>query len=116
MSLLNTSHSVMTQSVIDLQSDLLKNPFYLFNDKKGIPVDYYNINKNRSTLDDTLKIPYGLTDSESPLRFNLIHDFYLYGLDRIALSLENGDFGVESSDITGDAVILPDTITPFPSI
>ena len=114
MSLLNTSHSVMTQSVIDLQSDLLKNPFYLFNDKKGIPVDYYNINKNRSTLDDTLKLPYGLTDSESPLRFNLIHDFYLYGLDRIALSLENGDFGVESSDITGDAVILPDTITPYP--
>ena len=114
MSLLNTSHSVMTQSVIDLQSDLLKNPFYLFNDKKGLPVDYYNINKNRSTLDDTLKIPYGLTDSESPLRFNLIHDFYLYGLDRIALSLENGDFGVESSDITGDAIILPDTITPYP--
>lgn len=113
MGLLNTSHSAMTQSVIDLQADLLKNPFYLFNDKKGLPVDYYNINKNRSTLDDTLKIAYSNYGKDSPLRFNLIHDFYLYGIDRVALSLENGEFGVESSDISGDAVILPDTITPY---
>lgn len=114
MGLLNTSHFNMTQSVIDLQADLLKNPFYLFNDKKGIPVDYYNINKNRTTLDDTLKIAYSNHGEESPLRFNLIHDLYLYGIDRAALSLENGDFGIESSEISGDAVILPDTITPYP--
>ena len=43
MGLLNVQHKTMTQSVIDLQKDLLKNPFYLFNDKKGIPVEYYNI-------------------------------------------------------------------------
>ena len=114
MGLLNTSHLNMTQSVIDLQADLLKNPFYLFNDKKGLPVDYYNINKNRTTLDDTLKIPYAIQGQESPIRYNLIHDFYLYGIDRVALSLENGEFGVGSSDISGDAVILPGTITPYP--
>lgn len=114
MGLLNTSHSNMTQSVIDLQADLLKNPFYLFNDKKGLPVDYYNINKNRSTLDDTLKIEYDPSGKESPMRYNRIHDFYLYGIDRVALSLENGEFGMQSSEISGDAVILPGTITPYP--
>lgn len=114
MGLLNVSHANMTQSVIDLQADLLKNPFYLFNDKKGLPVDYYNINSSRTTLDDTLKISYDNCRKDSSIRFNLIHDFYLYGIDRVAMSLENGDFGVESSDISGDAIILPDTINPHP--
>jgi len=113
MGLLNVSHSTMTQSVIDLQADLLKNPFYLFNDKKGIPVDYYNLNTSKTTLDETLKIAYSNLGSESPLRFNLVRDLYIYGLDKIATSLEYGDFGVEASEISGDGYILPDTITPY---
>ena len=113
MGLINVSHSTMTQSIIDLQNDLLKNPFYLFNDKKGIPVEYYNLNTSRSTLDPALKITYADYGPDSSLRFNLIHDFYLFGLDRIATNLEHGDFGVEASEITGDAIILPNTITPY---
>lgn len=113
MGLINTSHSIMTQSVIDLQSDLLKNPFYLFNDKKGLPVDYYNINTSRSTLDSSLKIAYDDHGKDSPIRYNLIRDMYLYGIDRIAMNLENNEYGVESSEITGDAIILPGTITPY---
>lgn len=115
MGLLNVSHSAMTQSVIDLQSDLIKNPFYLFNEKKGIPVNYYNINTEKSTLDPGLKITYDDFANESSLRFNLIYDFYLYGLDRLSISLENGDFGVSGEDsLTGEAIILPDTIQPYP--
>jgi len=104
----------MTQSVIDLQEDLLKNPFYLFNDKKALPVDYYNINNNQSTLDKGLKTNYDNDGKDTPFRYNLIHDFYLYGIDRVATSLENGDFGISGSEISGDAYILPDTITPYP--
>ena len=114
MGLLNVSHSTMTQSVIDLQEDLLKNPFYLFNDKKALPVDYYNINNNQSTLDKGLKTNYDNDGKETPFRYNLIHDFYLYGIDRVATSLESGDFGISGSEISGDAYILPDTITPYP--
>lgn len=114
MGLLNVSHSTMTQSVIDLQEDLLKNPFYLFNDKKALPVDYYNINNNQSTLDKGLKTNYDNDGKDTPFRYNLIHDFYLYGIDRVATSLENGDFGISGSEISGDAYILPDTITPYP--
>ena len=113
MGLVNTEHRVMTQSMIDLQKDLLKNPFYLFNDKKATPVDYYNINTNRTTLDPALRIPYADHGPESPLRFNLIHNFYLFGIDRIATTLEGGDYGLESSEITGDAIILPNTIHPY---
>lgn len=114
MGLLNVSHSTMTQSVIDLQEDLLKNPFYLFNDKKALPVDYYNINNNQSTLDKGLKINYDNDGKDTPFRYNLIHDMYLYGIDRVATSLESGEFGIAGSEISGDAYILPDTITPYP--
>lgn len=114
MGLLNMQHSEMTQSVIDLQADLLKNPFYLFNDKKATPVDYYNLDINRSTLDQGLKISYDDYGKDSSLRFNLIRNFYIYGIDRIAINLEHGDFGISSSEITGDAIILPNTIHPYP--
>ena len=114
MGLINTSHTTMTQSVIDLQSDLVKNPFYLFNDKKGTPVDYYNLNTSMSTLDPALKLHYSDYGDDSPLRFNIIKDLYIYGIDRITMNLENSDFGMTSNEITGDAIILPDTITPYP--
>ena len=114
MGLLNVTHTQVTQSMIDLQSDLLKNPFYLFNDKKALAVEYFNLNTTRSTLDEALKIPYSNLGPDCPLRFNLVHNFYLYGIDRMAINLENGEYGLESSEITGDAIILPDTIRPYP--
>ena len=114
MGLVNITHSNMTQSVIDLQADLLKNSFYLFSDKKAIPVDYYNLSTTHSTLDNGLKITYNDQDTDSSLRYNLIHDFYLYGISQMQVSLENGEFGVSGSEISGEAIILPDTITPYP--
>lgn len=112
--LINTNHKQMVQSFNTMQQDLVKNRFYLFADKKASIVDYYNINTTMTTLDQALHILYTNLGVDSPVRFNLIHNFYLYGLDRIAVNLENGDFGLESSDITGDGVVLPGTITPYP--
>lgn len=112
--LLNVTHTQMTQSIVDFQMDLLKNPFFLFNDKKGLPVEYFNLNTTQSQLDQALKIPYANIGPESPLRFNLIHDFYLFGIDRIQLQLENGEMGIEGSEISGEAIVLPNTITPYP--
>lgn len=114
MGLLNVTHTQMTQSLVDFQMDLLKNPFFLFNDKKGLPVEYYNLNTTQSQLDQGLKIPYANIGLESPLRFNLVHDFYLFGMERISVQLENGEMGIEGSEISGEAIILPDTIRPYP--
>ena len=114
MGLLNVTHTQMTQSLVDFQMDLLKNPFFLFNDKKGLPVEYYNLNTTQSQLDQGLKIPYTNIGPESPLRFNLVHDFYLFGMERISVQLENGEMGIEGSEISGEAIILPDTIKPYP--
>ena len=114
MGLVNVSHKEVVQSVANFQNDLLKNPYYLFNDQKAHIVDYFNLNTKKSTLDQALKIPYSNLGINSPLRFNYIHKMYLYGLSRIATNLEMGDFGLESSEVTGEAIVLPNTITPYP--
>ena len=114
MGLINVKHYQVTQSLSNLQLDLLKNPYALYNDKKATPVDYYNLNTNKSSLDEATKIPYAHIGKGCPLRFNLIKDFYIYGMDRVSTNLSNGDFGMESDEITGDAIILPNTIHPYP--
>ena len=114
MGLINVKHYQVTESISNLQLDLLKNPYALYNDKKATPVDYFNINTNMTSLDEATKIPYAHIGKGCPLRFNLIRDFYLYGMDRVSTNLSNGDFGLESDEITGDAIVLPNTIHPYP--
>lgn len=114
MPITNINHREMVQSMTDFQADLLKNPYYLFSDKKAVIVEYYNLNATKSTLDEALKINYSNLGKDSPLWFNVIHNFYLYGIERVMINLENGEFGLESSEISGDAMVLPDTITPYP--
>lgn len=114
MGLINTSHKDTIRSISNFQSDLLKNPYYLFNDKRAHIVEYYNFNKEMSTLDDALRIEYSNFGKNCPIRYNVIHNMYLYGLERIGVSLENGDFGLESGEISGNALILPHTIQPYP--
>lgn len=115
MGLLNVTHMQVTQAVVDLQQDLLKNPYYLFNaNSKALPVEYYNLNTNKSTMDQALKIPYANLGTECPLRFNLIHDLYLCGIEKIVLNLENTEFGLEGTEITGESFVFPNTIHPYP--
>ena len=85
----------------------------MWNDKKPTITTYYHINGERSTMDESLRIPYDDTGKDSPFRYNKIENFVMYGLERIALSLESGDFGLASGEITGDAIILPGTIDPI---
>lgn len=114
MGLLNVEHKTAIKSMTNIANDMLKNPYYLYNDKKAAIVDFFNINPNKSTLDDAAKIPYSNLGPNCPIVFDLIHDFYIYGIDRIMLNLENGDYGLESGEITGEALILPNTIQPYP--
>lgn len=98
----------------NVTKDLLRNPYYAFNDKKAtILENYYNINVEQTTLDEAAKIPYKNIGDGSPIRFNAIHNFFVYGLDKIAWNLENGEWGLET-EISGDAIILPNTIQPYP--
>ena len=94
--------------------NLLNNPYYLFNNTSQSVCNYYNINTTMTTLDESTRGNYGEISSDSPIRFNKISNFCIYGINKIEPSLENGEYGLESSDITGDAIILPNTIIPYP--
>ena len=109
---INTKYYDTQESLVNIHEDLVQNPFYLFNDKKGTRVTYYNINTEKTTLDPASKLAYTPIGDESPIRYNIIHDMYLYQFNKAELNFDNGEFGLESSPIQGESYILPNTIVP----
>lgn len=110
---INTTYQNAVDSITNMNKDLISNPFYLFNNNKPTKVTYYNICLDKSTLDPGSELAYTNIGDKSPLRFNVVHDMYIYQFPRIEVNLENGDFGQESSPIEGESYILPNTIKPM---
>lgn len=110
--IINTTYHDTVEKLTGFYSDLVNNPFYVLNDKKPTICTYYNINKDYSSLDPGSKIHMDNMGTESPIRYNRIYDFILYGFTRIETATENGDFGLEANTIEGECYILPNTILP----
>jgi hypothetical protein len=85
-----------------------------FLDKQPSFVTYYNINNIESTTDTGLCNVEQILGSNSPLRFNKITDFPIYGIDAILLDLTDEDEGLTSS-VEQEGIILPNTIKPYPN-
>lgn len=113
-SFINTKYNDTVNNLIKGDIAKFNNPYYTFTDKKPTPVKYWNINKQHSTLDEASKLSYSLTGVDSPIKYNTIENAFLYGLEKIALSYENGEWGLEAGDIEGEAFVLPDTFEPIP--
>ena len=109
-----TGYSQMVSQAADIMKNRLDNPYYLFTDKKASECTYYNINTTMSTLDESTRGNYSEISVQSPIRYNKIKNFLIYGISRIEPSLEIGEFGLESDNISGDIIILPRTIIPYP--
>ena len=90
--ILNTTYTESVEKITNLYSDLVNNSFYYLNGKKPTLCTYYNINKDFSSLDPGSKIHFDNIGSDSPIRYNRIYDFLLYGFNRIELQTENGEF------------------------
>lgn len=110
---IDTKYYDTQDALVQMNKDLIQNPFYLYNDKKGTKVKYYNINMEKTTLDPGSKLAYDEIGSESPIRYNVINDLYIYQFIKAELQLDNEDFGMTGSPIQGESYILPDTITPY---
>ena len=108
----NTQYTNTISNLIQASESKIANPYYKFSDKKPTPVNYYKQNKTKSTLDCASEINYAYVSSQSALRYNKILNFHLYGLPRIEINYDVGDNGLEADPITGDAIILPNTIEP----
>lgn len=109
-----TAYTQMVNQVSQTMKGLLDNPYYLFTDKKASECIYYNLNTTMTTLDEATRGNYSEISNSSPLRFNKINNFLLYGVTKIDINLEIAEFGLETSDISGEALVLPRTIIPYP--
>lgn len=110
----NTRHTNTINSLVEGMKGIIKNPHYLFQNKTPTIVDYYNTNVEQSTLDEASKIQQMPFGNDSPTKYNIINDLLLYGIEQIQVQIENGDFGAEGGEISGEATILPNTIEPYP--
>lgn len=110
---LDTRYDDFQQSVVHIGEDLVKNPLYPFNDKKGIRVTWYNTNTEKSTLDPGSLLAYNQTGNNSPIRFNKINGLYIYQFPRIEFNFEDDEFGLHNSSIEGESYILPNIIEPI---
>lgn len=115
MAFTNNTHKHITDAFIETSKSLLEHPYYLFTNQRATPVDYLNINTKLSTLDDSSKLSNNYFGKENALRFNYIKGFFLYGIEKIVLTLDNTEDGLTGQDITGEALILPGTIQPYPN-
>lgn len=115
MGFINTNMAAeITKTVDSMAKTLINNPYYLFTDKKGSACTYYNINTTMTTLDETSKGHYAEISPNSPIRYNKINHFLLFGIGKLDISLDLGEYGLESGDISGEAYVLPHTIVPYP--
>lgn len=110
--ILTTTYKDSIEKVTSFYNDLVNNPFYQYNDQKPIICNYYNIDKTYSSLDTGSKLAYDILAKDCPLRFNRIYDLIIYGFNKIQLQSQIDEFGLESSEITGDCVLIPNNFMP----
>lgn len=107
-----TEYKDTVNSVIRSVKETLNNPYYLWANKSPTIVNYYSIDKKASTLDEGSLIEYSPYGKQSPIRYNFIKDFLIYGIEQIQVALTNDDFGLQSDTISGEGFVLPNTIVP----
>ena len=83
-----------------------------FLDKSPVFVTYYHINVNETTVDDGFRDIESIVGNRSPLRFQKIENFPMYGLDPVILSIQDSEQGLDT-EYSGECIILPNTIKPL---
>ena len=81
---INQQQKMTIDTLTDNVKTILNNPYYMYEDKKAATADYWNINNTKSTLDEATRTRCAELGPNNPLRFNLIKNFYLYGIERIS--------------------------------
>lgn len=100
----------------NFKENILDNPFYKFNATKENIVTYYSLDMQRSTVDEgSGNIETFISMKDSPLKYRKIENFVIYGAEKIALNLDMSEYGLESSEISGEAMIIAGTVIPCSS-
>ena len=72
---INTEHRDMIDTLTKgVVKDMVKNPYYLFDNTKATPVIFYELCDESTTLDDVSRLEYEQIGKQSPLRFKKINN------------------------------------------
>lgn len=105
---------IMVDNSMKMMQGVLESKFTPFLQGNGTPVlvTYYNIDDVMSTTDHGTYTIDEMTGDCSPLRYNKILNFPVYGLREIIPSKEVVDGGLVDLSFEGEIIILPNTIKP----
>ena len=90
----------------------IKSPTSRFLDTTPTFTTYYHINNEETTADAGFIDVASIIGHRSPIRFNKIEKFPIYGLDQIVLQIQDDEAGLDGN-YEGEATILPSTIKPL---
>lgn len=102
----------MIEDNILLYEQKLKSPIRRFIDKSFVPVRYWHLKSNDSTVDKGYGDVTEVLGKDSPNKFQLIENLPLYGLEQMILQLNTSDQGLDSS-FESEAIIMEGTIRPL---
>lgn len=104
---------MINQNIFDFE-DRLNSPVVRLLDQTPTFVTYYHINMDETTSDEGFHDAESVIGNRSPMRFQKVEKFPIYGLDQIVLQLQDTEAGLDTS-YEGEATILPNTIKPLPN-
>lgn len=104
----------MMDEALFKHEERVKSPLSRFIDKNFTPVNYFHINNEDTTTDAGWKDVEDILSDKSPIRFQLIKNFPIYGLEQVLINLQDTDQGIDGS-FEGEGTILPSTIVPLPN-
>jgi hypothetical protein len=102
----------MVEDAVFIHEKQLKSPVSRILETTPTFVTYYHLNPDVTTTDGGFIDVSSIIGFRSPLRFNKIDSFPLYGIEQIILQLQDTDQGLDSS-YEGEATIVPGSIKPL---
>ena len=111
---INKSYTSAIDSLSSGMINKVKSANYTFNNKSPVISDWYNINKQASSIGQISGLHYSDIGKSSPFRFNLIKDavFYAQGI-QIEFNLEYDEDGAVIAPPQISGIVLPNTWIPY---
>ena len=106
--------SQLIQNNVEKYQDRFSSQFNRLQQQPPTYVTYFHINNIESLTDTGLQNVEKIIGKNSPLRYNEVKNFPLYGIGQIQLNLSDQEEGL-NVDYDGQALFLPNTIEPLPN-
>jgi len=111
---INKSYTNTINALTSGMIQKVKTANYVFNNKPPVICDWYNINKDATTLDEGTGAEYSAIGKNSPIRYNLIKGaiFYAQGI-QMEFELEYDEDGLTAGAPSISGIVLPNTWIPY---